>query len=205
MRRLQAILSKISTRAIVAIIIILTAEIAVFNLGHWRTCAAQSVFAGDFSYGSGIENKGGGHYLITDPENAVINIPISAANNFTSNIPALKSDSADSQSDSFQSDSSQPADSQPAQLESLRLVPADGECTFNTAKFYTSNNGGKWRDLGEGVWFDRTRELTYTHLNETQYILAGQKSDNNRLSDTLRISFEKEDKGKTVSLSRQCT
>lgn len=212
MRRLQAILSKISTRAIVAIIIILTAEIAVFNLGHWRTCAAQSVFAGDFSYGSGLENKGGGHYLITDPENAVIDIPISAANNFTSNISALKSDSADSQSDesdsadsqsdSFQSDSFQPADSQPAQLESLRLVPADGECTFNTAKFYTSNNGGKWRDLGEGVWFDRTRELTYTHLNETQYILAGQKSDNNRLSDTLRISFEKEDKGKTVSLSR---
>ena len=79
MRRLQAILSKISTRAIVAIIIILTAEIAVFNLGHWRTCAAQSVFAGDFSYGSGLENKGGGHYLITDPENAVIDIPISAA------------------------------------------------------------------------------------------------------------------------------
>lgn len=171
---------------IIAIAIIAVMEVGVFNLAHWRTLHAPSIQTGTAVIGAGLTSADGtratsatGTFTVSDPDTATIDIPISDA----------KTGDA-------------------AELHSIRLVPDSQGWESTTAEFYTSSDAASgetddisWRDLGAGVWTDNERTLTYTKLPSTQYILAGQKSADNRTSTWLRISFSQEGVGATVSLA----
>lgn len=171
---------------IIAIAIIAVMEVGVFNLAHWRTLHTPSIQTGTAVIGTGLTSADGtratsatGTFTVSDPDTATIDIPISDA----------KTGDA-------------------AELHSIRLVPDSQGWESTTAEFYTSSDAASsetddisWRNLGAGVWTDNERTLTYTKLPSTQYILAGQKSADNRTSTWLRISFSQETAGATVSLA----
>lgn len=171
---------------IIAIVIIAVMEVGVFNLAHWRTLHTPSIQTGTAVIGAGLTSANGtratsatGTFTVSDPDTATIDIPISDA----------KTGNA-------------------AELQSIRLVPDSQGWESTTAEFYTSSDAASsktddisWRNLGAGVWTDNERTLTYTKLPSTQYILAGQKSADNRTSTWLRISFSQETAGATVSLA----
>ena len=171
---------------IIAIAIIAVMEVGVFNLAHWRTLHTPSIQTGTAVIGAGLTSADGtratsatGTFTVSDPDTATIDIPISDATTGDA-----------------------------AELHSIRLVPDSQGWESTTAEFYTSSDAASsktddisWRDLGAGVWTDNERTLTYTKLPSTQYILAGQKSADNRTSTWLRISFSQETAGATVSLA----
>lgn len=175
---------------IIAIAIIAVMEVGVFNLAHWRTLHTPSIQTGTAVIGTGLTSADGtratsatGTFTVSDSGTATIDIPISDATTGDA-----------------------------AELHSIRLVPDSQGWESTTAEFYTSSDATSsdassktddisWRNLGAGVWTDNERTLTYTKLPSTQYILAGQKSDDNRTSTWLRISFSQETAGATVSLA----
>lgn len=192
----------------VAVVIIAAMEVGIFNLAHWRTLHTPGIQAGTAVIGAGLTGADGkaassptGTFTVSDPDTATIDIPISDARTGGA-----------------------------AELRSIRLTPDSQGWASPTAQFYTTSDtssanstsdtdattatadsaqsitskttdGFAWRNLGEGVWTDNERTLTYTKLPSTQYILAGQKSDDNRTSTWLRISFGQEAAGATVSLA----
>lgn len=165
---------------IVAVVLIAACEIGIFNLPHWRTVGAPAVESGTPVIGSGLTDDGDGTYTVTDADKATIDIPIRSASGGA------------------------------AELRSVRLVPAGSGWSYSTASFKTAYGGADdsttdtdsltWRDLGQGVWTD-ARTLTYTKIPSTQYVLAGQKSDDNRYSTWLRIDYGSQSAGAVVSLA----
>lgn len=212
---------------LVALLVIAGLEVGVFNLAHWRTTHVPAVTMGSPVFGGGItipspgdadDSSGTGTtsdtavfttFTITNPDTATIDIPVR--------------DAATGGAAEIQSIRLSPAASIPV---SQATAHANGTAsrTSATASFYTADtdtaldseaqadaeeeadatrNTGDlaWRSLGDGVWSDPDNTLTYTSIPETQYTLAGQKSDENRYSTWLRISFENEYAGSTVSLA----
>lgn len=183
---------------IVVVVVIAACEIGIFNLPHWRTVGAPAVESGTPVIGSGLTDNGDGTYTVTDADKATIDIPIRSTSGGA------------------------------AELRSVRLVPAGTRWSYATAAFKTASGGAvdssadaasdagaasgsdaasstdtdslSWRDLGQGVWTD-AKTLTYTKIPSTQYVLAGQKSDDNRYSTWLRIDYGSQSAGAVVSLA----
>ncbi|MDD6461400.1 MAG: hypothetical protein PUF51_02885 [Bifidobacteriaceae bacterium] len=215
---------------IIAVIVIAALEVGVFNLAHWRTTHTPAITSGTAVIGKGLAPTDGtaatsatGTFTISDPDTATIDIPIAnATDGGAAELQSIRlaptSDSWQSATaefyttsdtaDSDTSDSNTANSTSSSQSDSTNSDTTDS--TSDTSKTDTSNStttkstttdSFSWRNLGAGVWTDNERTLTYTKLPSTQYILAGQKSDNNRTSTWLRISFSKESAGTTVSLS----
>lgn len=210
---------------LVALLVIAGLEVGVFNLGHWRTTHVPAVTMGSPVFGGGITIPSPGDaddaaddgaadtasttFTITDPDTATIDIPVrDAATGGAAEISSIRLSPAASipvsQAASHANDTASwtsatasfyTADTDTA-LDSEAQADAEEEAdaTRNTDDL-------TWRSLGDGVWSDPDNTLTYTSIPETQYTLAGQKSDENRYSMWLRISFENEYAGSTVSLA----
>lgn len=142
-------------------IIIAGMEVGVFNLAHWRTRHHDQVTTSQMTVGPGLRDEGNGLYTIVDEENAWIDFPL-------------------------QSDS----DLDPI-VESVRVEPAEGNSVRkNTVTFKTRNAEDKWTDARQGIWWDWTRTLTYTHNANTQYFMVGQKDVKVARANLLRLQFQ---------------
>lgn len=183
----------VAVLCIIALAIIAGLEIGVFNAAHWRTTDLPAVESGTPVIGDGLEQTDDHTFTVTDPETATIDIPVHAAG----------------------SDA-------PATLRSIRLVAQEGY--VSTATLYTSTDEATesagtdagtdtgtdtgtdadtdsfdWEEINLDVWYDADRSLRYTSVDETQYVLVPNVSEE-RASTWLRISYETEDTNATVTL-----
>ena len=199
---------------IVAIVIIVACEVGIFNLSHWRTVGAPAVASGTPVVGSGLTDNGDGTYTVTDAEHATLDIPIAdAATGGAAELKSIRLVPAGGgwsyatasfetawTSESFLQDPDGTAASDSAASGAAVSDTDDSTADDSTADDSTSTDDLAWRDLGEGIWTDSEKTLTYTAIPSTQYILAGQKSDMNRTSTWLRIDYCSQSSGAVVSL-----
>ncbi|WP_158214214.1 hypothetical protein, partial [Bifidobacterium vansinderenii] len=124
--------------------LIMIAETFVFNLAHWRTASHDEVNVGNQIIGSGLKKDGSDSFVITDPENAFVEVPIDT------------------------SDGVRP------RLEAVRIMTGDVNVPRGEQVVYSVSleKNGEWRSSASGAWYDSSSEvLSYTAKPITQYAM----------------------------------